>query len=217
MGFWSSRKESLTEFVREYVEDYIEEGAEAEMEVHTMKERETPVEAPPIHRVPPVQRGSGDTVIRKGTTINGTLRGQGSVTVEGTVEGEISFDGSITIAGSGMVKGPVAANILRVSGTIEGDVSAKERLILESTGQIQGDIETVSLVIEDGGRLNGRAAMLARPVSGPQAVQAPQKQKEELELMFGPNYPVGRDGGKGTPFPKESGEDAEETESGDLK
>lgn len=175
-----------------------------------MKERETPAEAQAIRKLPPAPKGSGDTVIRKGTTVNGTLSGNGGVTVEGTVDGEIAFDGSVTVAVSGVIKGPVAANILRAAGTIEGNVTAKERLVLESTGQIQGDVETVSLVIEDGGRLNGRATTLGKPVGD---APLPDKEEEpEEELLFGPNYPGGweyrkdgQDEGSGQDAPRKRG------------
>lgn len=203
LSLWTAWTERLLALVRIDADDL--EDDEYDMEEETpVREQEAPAAAPPIQRMPTVPRGGGDTVIWKGTSINGTLRGQGSVTVEGTVEGEIAFDGSITVSGSGVVKGPVAANILRVSGRIEGDVSAKERLVLESTGQIQGDVETVSLVIEEGGRLNGRAAMVEKPAGALQAA-APQERKAEPELLFGPNYPGGWQ------YMRAQAEDTEET------
>ena len=128
-----------------------------------------------------------DTVISKGMTLTGTLKGKGTVRVEGIVEGEISLDGALTVAVSGTVKGPVAVNVLRVAG----NATVKDHLCLERTGHIQGDIETVSLVIEDGGRLNGRTTMMERPKD--HQPPAEPKAPPVPELEFGPNYPGGWD------------------------
>lgn len=99
------------------------------------------------------------TVIAAGASVSGTLRGEGIIQVEGTVEGEIELKGAVIVAPTGLVKGPVTADVLRIAGRIEGSVCAKERLLLQKTGSIEGDITTPSLEVEDGGRLNGRSTM----------------------------------------------------------
>lgn len=65
----------------------------------------------------------------------------------------------MVVTTTGLVKGPVHAETVHVAGTVKGDVRAKDRLRLEKTGNIEGDVATVSLVIEEGGCLNGRATM----------------------------------------------------------
>ena len=49
-----------------------------------------------------------------------------------------------------------------VAGSVEGNVVARDHLRLEKSGTLEGDAETVSLVVEDGGRLNGTASMPAK-------------------------------------------------------
>ena len=61
--------------------------------------------------------------------MTGTLRGEGIIQVEGTVEGEIDLQGAVIVASTGMVKGPVTADVIRMAGRIEGVVAAKERLL----------------------------------------------------------------------------------------
>lgn len=102
------------------------------------------------------------TVIAAGTTVSGTLRGDGIIQVEGTVEGEIDLQGSVIVAATGLMKGPVTAEVIRVAGHVEGIVTARERLLLQETGSIEGDIVTPALKVEEGGRLNGRATMPPR-------------------------------------------------------
>lgn len=102
------------------------------------------------------------TVVAPGTVITGTMRGEGIVQVEGVVEGEIDLKGAVIVAPGGLVKGPVTADVIRVAGRIEGSVNARDHLFIEKVGSLEGDFTTVSLVVEDGGRLNGAASMPAK-------------------------------------------------------
>jgi cytoskeletal protein CcmA (bactofilin family) len=137
--------------------------------------------------VPSFPKPRANTVIAKGVTLTGALQGQGVVEVEGTVDGELNLDGSVIITPTGLVTGPVAADVIRVAGRVVGCVTAREHLRLEKTGSIEGDVSTTSLVVEDGGRLNGRAAMLKPAAESMPSANVPPVE----ELQFGPNSPVG--------------------------
>ena len=110
----------------------------------------------------------------------GNLRGEGVVQVEGVVEGEIELKGAMIVAATGRVKGPVTADVVQVAGHIEGGVLARDHMRLEKTGSLEGDVTTVSLVVEDGGRLNGRSSML-KPGSENPKYEAPAKSAPKEE------------------------------------
>ena len=112
--------------------------------------------------LPPPQKVSS-TLITQGITIKGTLEGEGVVQVEGTVIGEFNMVGAIIVADTGLVKGPITADVVRVAGKVEGNVVAREHMRLERTGTLNGDVSTASLVVEDGGCLNGRSSMTRAP------------------------------------------------------
>ncbi len=99
------------------------------------------------------------TVIAEEISLSGDLHGNGEVEIEGVVEGEIRVSGSVTVSATGSVKGPIEADVVRIAGRVDGNVIACEHLRLEKTGIINGDVVCVSFVLEDGGRLNGRATM----------------------------------------------------------
>lgn len=99
------------------------------------------------------------TVVAPGATIIGTMKGEGIIQVEGLVEGEIDLKGAVIVTPAGLVKGPVTSDVVRIAGRIEGTVNARDHLFIERTGSLQGDFTTLSLVVEDGGRLNGTASM----------------------------------------------------------
>ena len=116
----------------------------------------------PFDALPSLPKAQDNTVIAKGITFTGTLHGEGSVQVEGRLDGEIDLKGTITIAETGIVKGPVTADVVRVAGEVQGSITARENLCLERTGCIHGDVATASLVVENG-RLDGSSTMLAPP------------------------------------------------------
>ena len=114
-----------------------------------MQKVDAPAEIPALPQEEPVSAPApaktGSTVIAQGITFTGTLRGEGVVQVEGVVEGEFDMTGAVIVAESGLIRGPV-----------EGNVHAREHMRLESSGSLDGDVTTASLVVEDGGVLNGR-------------------------------------------------------------
>lgn len=132
----------------------------------------------------PTPPRAGSTVIAQGITVTGTLRGEGVVQVEGVVDGEFDLTGAVIVAESGLVRGPIKADVVRVAGRVEGSVHAREHMRLEPTGSLEGDVSTASLVVEDGGSLNGRCAMAKAPVLEPEL----QGVKEPAALEFGPEF-----------------------------
>ena len=84
-----------------------------------------------------------------------------------------------------MVRGPITADVVRVAGRVAGDIHAREHMRLEPTGSVDGDIKTASLVVEDGGSLNGRCTTVkAQPALEPELsrVEGPS------DLQFGPGF-----------------------------
>jgi cytoskeletal protein CcmA (bactofilin family) len=142
-----------------------------------------------VEDIPSFPKPQANTVIAKGMTLSGAIHGHGVLEVEGTVEGELEVEGSVYVAPTGLVTGPVTADVIRVAGRIEGCVSAREHLRLEKTGSVDGDVSTTSLVVEDGGRLNGRTTTLK--ASGDPDLSAARPSVEPLQ--FGPNFKVGDD------------------------
>ena len=133
-------------------------------------------EAPSL---PPKTRSN--TVIAEGVTFSGTINGEGVVQVEGVVEGQVDLAGALIVTTTGVVKGPVHAETVHIAGTVKGDVRAKERLRLERTGSVEGDVTTVSLVIEEGGCLNGRATMGKDAPAGEQGGKRNKQPKQDPE------------------------------------
>ena len=122
--------------------------------------------------VPSLPTPLSSTVIATGVTVSGTMEGEGVIQVEGTVKGEIKLKGAVIITTTGMVKGPVTADVIQVGGCIEGNCVARDHVCLEKTGSLEGDVTTLSLVVQDGGRLNGRSNMVREIPEAPEIGRA---------------------------------------------
>lgn len=75
--------------------------------------------------LPDLPEPPSSTVVASGTSITGTMKGEGIIQVEGVVEGEIDLKGAVIVAPSGLVSGPVTADVIRIAGRVEGVVSAR--------------------------------------------------------------------------------------------
>lgn len=130
--------------------------------------------------IPELPEPRSSTVIAKDLVVSGKLSGEGVVQIEGTVEGEVSLKGYVIVTATGRVKGPVEADVIRIAGHVEGNLISHDHVQLERTGTINGDVTTVSFVIENGGRLNGRTTMLPEQASTPHVESLePSKPAEE--------------------------------------
>lgn len=99
------------------------------------------------------------TIISSGVKIEGTVRTNGNIRVDGEIQGDIISENYVTVGESGKVNGKINALTISVGGFVTGTIEAKEKFNLTSRGKINGDIITKSLIVEDGGVLNGNCKM----------------------------------------------------------
>ena len=94
-----------------------------------------------------------------GSHIQGELRFQTTFRVDGKFSGTVVSEGELIVGQGGEVDGDLRVGQIVVSGTVRGTVRASRRVHLSSTGKLLADIDTPSLVIEDGGFFEGRCSM----------------------------------------------------------
>jgi cytoskeletal protein CcmA (bactofilin family) len=113
-----------------------------------------------LKNLSPEDRKSEDTtIISLGVKIEGKVRSNGNIRVEGQIEGDITSQGSIVIGGNGEVNGQVNADIISIAGTVNGSVKAKNKLTLEENGNLKGDIFTKILIVKEGAQFDGKCKM----------------------------------------------------------
>ena len=108
---------------------------------------------------PEDKKSEETTIISLGVKIEGKVKSNGNIRVEGQIEGDIESRGSIVIGGNGEVNGQVNADSISIAGNVTGTVNAKSKVTLEEKGNLQGDIFTKSLVVKEGARFDGKCKM----------------------------------------------------------
>ena len=93
-------------------------------------------------------------IIGEGATINGTIKENNEISIQGSVEGDIECK-DLMVGKSGTLKGKIKTDSLSVEGNIEGELSVKGLLKLMSNGTVSGKITYGSLQIHEGGKLIG--------------------------------------------------------------
>jgi cytoskeletal protein CcmA (bactofilin family) len=100
-----------------------------------------------------------NTIIGKGSMIEGTLEVEGEIRIDGTVKGKISSTESLTIGDGGIVRADLNTKIAVIGGNVIGSILALEKIELQSKAVVEGDITTKNLVVEEGAILHGKCNM----------------------------------------------------------
>lgn len=99
------------------------------------------------------------SIVAAGMTITGDVQTSGVLKVDGEINGSITGARQVLLGRSGIVRGNVVAGEVVVGGSVDGSVSASDRLELQSTAAVTGDIDTRSIVVIEGARINGMVRM----------------------------------------------------------
>ena len=97
------------------------------------------------------------TIISYGVKIEGKVKSNGNIRVDGEIQGDIISKGNVNIGARAQVNGQINADAITISGQVTGVVIAKEKLLLDSKGNVKGDIYTKNLTIETGAKFDGNS------------------------------------------------------------
>ena len=99
------------------------------------------------------------SIISDGVKIVGDIESNGILKVDGTVEGSVRGARQILLGRAGTIRGDISTFEAVIAGEVHGSISASVRLELQSGAIVNGDVDTKSLVIIDGARINGTVRM----------------------------------------------------------
>jgi len=100
-----------------------------------------------------------NTIIGKGSVINGKVSIQNSIRIEGKVIGEVFSSGTITVGAKGEIEGNIEGINAIIGGKVKGSVTAAEKIVLEANSILIGDLKTVKLTIDEGAMFEGKCSM----------------------------------------------------------
>lgn len=131
-------------------------------------------------------RGTGSSsregaIIGPSIHIDGDLRGEEDLVIEGEVNGTVQLqNNSLTIGPKGKVHADVYAHSIYVDGVMEGDLHGAERVHIRKTAQVRGNITSPRVSLEDGAKFKGsiemdpQASQGARGMSGGKPAAPPK-------------------------------------------
>lgn len=120
-------------------------------------------------------------IVGAGTVVEGVIRCDGDIRIEGHVKGTVHSKSKIVIGASGSVEGDLICENADISGKIFGSVEAQDMLFLKSTAYLEGDITTTKFVVESGAKFNGNCRMGVKEIKPNEkpAVNGAQQLKKE--------------------------------------
>ena len=108
---------------------------------------------------PKVRSARVDTLIGRGTTIEGDLQFSGGLHIEGTVKGNLiaeNDDATLILSEQGRIIGEVRVPSVVLNGSIDGDVFAHGKVELFEKARICGDVYYNLLEMAAGAEVNGK-------------------------------------------------------------
>ena len=108
-----------------------------------------------------IKKEKVETILGKGTKIDGNITTKGSLRVEGTFVGEIDIEGDLYVGKEAKIKNKIEGRNIIIAGEVEGNIKAKNKLEILSTGRVDGDIEMKVIKIEEGAQFDGNSKILS--------------------------------------------------------
>jgi len=150
-----------------------------------------------------IKEGTLSGFVGGGTVVTGEANFKAMMRVDGLLSGRVSSSsGTLIVGANGKVDANIEVAVAVIHGTINGDIIATQRLELGRAAKVNGNIQTPSLIIEQGAVFEGSCKML-------QMTAAAEKNKKEIKKIDEPldtskMQPISADGPKPTSIPSVS-------------
>src|SRR2546425_11057617 len=107
-----------------------------------------------------IKEGTLGGYVGSGTIVTGEAGFKAMMRIDGQMSGRItSTGGTLVIGTNGRVDANIEVAVATVHGTVNGDIIATQRLELGRSAKVSGNIQTPSLMIEQGAIFEGSCKM----------------------------------------------------------
>lgn len=107
-----------------------------------------------------IKEGTLSGYVGNGTSLTGEASFRGMLRVDGHLTGRItSQEGTLLVGTNGQVDADIEVAVATINGTVNGDIIATERLEMGRAAHVKGNIQTPSLMIEQGAIFEGSCRM----------------------------------------------------------
>ncbi len=142
-----------------------------------------------------IKEGTLSGFVGGGTMVTGEATFKAMLRVDGHLSGKVSSSsGTLIIGANGKVDANIEVAVAIIHGTVNGDIIATQRLEMGRAAKVNGNVQTPSLVIEQGAIFEGSCKMV-------QMNAASEKSKKDQPLDASTMKPFSADGGPKTTEP----------------
>ncbi len=92
--------------------------------------------------------------LAKGTTVEGTLRCDSDLRIDGAIKGNLHCKAKVIIGPTGSIEGEVNCQNAVIEGRFKGVLKVAELLNVRETAEVDGEITTNKLLVQSGARFN---------------------------------------------------------------
>jgi len=100
--------------------------------------------------------------IVEGTTIQGEIKCESNIRIDGTFTGNLTTKGRLVIGPAGKIEGTIHCQNAEIEGIVVGKLYVQQMLSLKGASKVEGDIFTDKLGIEPGATFTGACNMGAK-------------------------------------------------------
>jgi cytoskeletal protein CcmA (bactofilin family) len=155
----SSQRQEVPEYSKPYASSYQGAAAETKPADLTGGSTRAMTESETLAR--DIKEGTLSGFVGGGTVVTGEANFKAMMRVDGHLSGRIaSTSGTLIVGANGKVDANIEVAIAVIHGTINGDIVATQRLELGRAAKVNGNIQTPSLIIEQGAVFEGSCKML---------------------------------------------------------
>ena len=127
----------------------LEKSTRNGSKVEGFKTGEAPIA--PINRP---NSASTKTIIGEHISINGDMRGEGDLVMEGSVKGSVNLEKyHLTVGSKGQVDAQIHAGNVTISGRLTGKITALDKVAITKDAVFNGEIKAKRISVEDGAYL----------------------------------------------------------------
>ena len=140
----------------------LKKGKKPEDEKGTTYDKLT--EQKPFTPVPRPETTAENTVIGENISIEGNIRGDEHLVIEGSMKGNVEMEKhNFTVGSKGRVEGEINAQNVKVSGQMIGNIKTQGKVEITKEADFMGDIMAKSISVEDGAYFKGSIELDKEP------------------------------------------------------
>jgi cytoskeletal protein CcmA (bactofilin family) len=124
-----------------------------------------------------------DTVLGANCVLEGTMKSNANVRLDGTFTGTLEITGNVLVGETAKITADINARNISIAGAVHGNVSGKKVQLLR-TGRIWGDIRATALTTEEGAFIDGKITMVSHEAAAAVVEESNQEEPAFLNQMI---------------------------------